>query len=190
MIASMLRDIPCDINVVGIIPDELSKIVAAIRNVKADLLITMGGASVGDHDLVKPALEQCGASLDFWKVAMRPGKPVMAGTLGEMLVLGLPGNPASAFVTAMLFAKPAAAALSGAIKPLPKNINMRLATPIHANGSRTDHIRARLTSDGVVPVGPDDSSAMGGLAAADCLIVRRPNAPPLAIGDEVQIIAL
>lgn len=190
MIATMFQDIPCDINIIGIIPDDLSKIVAAIRNVDADLLITMGGASVGDHDLVRPALEQCGALLDFWKVAMRPGKPVMAGRLGDMLVLGLPGNPVSAFVTALLFAKPAAAALSGACEALPKYIKLRLATPLPANGNRTDHIRAKLTEEGVAPVGPNDSSAMGGLAAADFLIVRAANATPLAIGDEVSALAL
>jgi molybdopterin molybdotransferase len=190
MLASMFSNLPCDINVIGIVPDDLAKIVEAIRSADADLLITMGGASVGDHDLVKPALEQCGALLDFWKVAMRPGKPVMAGKLGEMLVIGLPGNPVSAFVTALLFAKPAASALAGASDPFPSYIPMRLAAPIDANGSRTDHLRARITKDGVVPVGPNDSSAMGGLAAADCLIVRTPNAQPLAIGDNVAVLTL
>ncbi len=190
MLASMFSDLPCYINIIGIVPDNLSKIEAAIQSADADLLITMGGASVGDHDLVKPALEHCGALLDFWKVAMRPGKPVMAGKLGKMLVIGLPGNPVSAFVTALLFAKPAAAALAGASAPFPGSIPMRLAAPIAANGNRTDHLRARLTKDGVLPVGPNDSSAMGGLAAADCLIVRPPNAPPLAIGDDVAVLTL
>jgi molybdopterin molybdotransferase len=190
MLASMFADLPCDIKVIGIIPDNLSKIMAAIRSADADLLITMGGASVGDHDLVRPALEQCGALLDFWKVAMRPGKPVMAGKLGEMLVIGLPGNPVSAFVTALLFAKPAAAALAGASAPFPKCIPMRLGASIEANGNRTDHLRAKITRDGVVPVGPNDSSAMGGLAAADCVIVRPPNAQPLAIGDDVTVLML
>ena len=190
MLASMFSNLPCDINIIGIIPDNLLKIVAAIQSAEADLLITMGGASVGDHDLVKPALEHCGALLDFWKVAMRPGKPVMAGKLGKMLVIGLPGNPVSAFVTALLFAKPAAAALAGAIAPFPGGIPMRLAAPIAANGNRTDHLRARLTKDGVLPVGPNDSSAMGGLAAADCLIVRPPNAQPLVVGDDVTVLML
>ena len=111
----MLRDFPCDVSILGIVPDDLDKLIAAIGSVEADLLVTLGGASVGDHDLVKPALERCGASLDFWKVAMRPGKPVMAGKLGDMLVIGLPGNPVSAFVTTLLFTKPAAAALAGAV---------------------------------------------------------------------------
>lgn len=190
MLSAMFQDIACDINIIGIVPDNLSRIATAIQNVDADLLITLGGASVGDHDLVRPALEQCGASLSFWKVAMRPGKPVIAGTLGDMVVLGLPGNPVSAFVTALLFAKPVAAALSGASAPLPRYTPIRLAAPLLANGNRTDHIRAKLTIEGAIPVGPNDSSAMGGLAAADYLIVRPPNAPPLGIGDEVSALAL
>lgn len=190
MIAGILRILGCNINIIGIVPDNLSKLVDAIRSVDADLLVTIGGASVGDHDLVKPALEQCGASLDFWKVAIRPGKPVMAGQLGEMIVLGLPGNPVSAFVTALLFARPVAAALSGARDPLPRRIATRLAAPLPANGDRVDHLRAMLTPEGALPVGPNDSAALGGLATADCLIVRPPNAPAANKGDEVPTILL
>jgi len=190
MIAAMLHDLPRIINILGIIPDDLNELATAIRSVDADLLITMGGASVGDHDLVKPALEQCGASLDFWKVAIRPGKPVMAGQLGKMIILGLPGNPVSAFVTALLFAKPVAAALSGARDPLPRRTAMQLAVPLPANGDRTDHVRARIIGDGVAPVGPNDSAAMGGLAAADCIIVRLPNAPAAIPGDKVPTLLL
>ena len=190
MLAGILQDFQCEINRIEIIPDNLSEIVGAIRAVDADLLITLGGASVGDHDLVRPALEACGATLDFWKVAMRPGKPVMAGQLGDMLVLGLPGNPVSAFVTALLFAKPVAAALSGATAPLARQFAVRLAAPLPANGERIDHLRARNTADGVIPVGPNDSASLGGLAAADCLIVRLPSAPPAKIGDTVPVYIL
>jgi molybdopterin molybdotransferase len=190
MIAGILNNLHCDIKIIGIVPDNLSKLVEAIRSVDADLLVTIGGASVGDHDLVKPALEQCGASLDFWKVAMRPGKPVMAGQLGGMIVLGLPGNPVSAFVTALLFSRPVAAALAGARDPLPRRVTMRLASALPANGDRVDHLRGRMTGDGVLLVGPDDSAALGGLAAADCLIVRPPAAPPANRGDEVPAILL
>jgi|CXWL01.1.fsa_nt_gi molybdopterin molybdotransferase len=190
MIQAMFHNLPCEINNIGIIPDDLPRIAEAIRSVDADLLITIGGASVGDHDLVKPALEQCGASLDFWKVAIRPGKPVMAGQLGEMIILGLPGNPVSAFVTALLFAKPVTAALSGSRDPLPCRTAMQLAVPLPANGDRTDHVRARMIGDGVAPVGPNDSAAMGGLAAADCLIVRLPNAPAAIPGDKVPTLLL
>ncbi|WP_219892492.1 molybdopterin molybdotransferase MoeA [Aquisediminimonas profunda] len=190
MLAGLLDELKCDIKRIGIIPDNLSEIVAAIRAADADLLITLGGASVGDHDLVRPALEACGAKLDFWKVAMRPGKPVMAGQLGNMLVLGLPGNPVSAFVTALLFAKPVAAALAGANAPLARQFTVRVAAPLPANGERIDHLRARNTAAGVVPVGPNDSASLGGLAGADCLIVRPPNAPAADIGDTVPIYIL
>jgi molybdopterin molybdotransferase len=190
MIAAMLRDFPCDISILGIVPDDLDKLIAAIGSVEADLLVTLGGASVGDHDLVKPALERCGASLDFWKVAMRPGKPVMAGKLGDMLVIGLPGNPVSAFVTTLLFTKPAAAALAGASDPLPRRKPMRLGAALPANGSRADHPRAKATIEGVMPVGSNDSAAMGGLAKADLLIIRAPNAPPAAIGAEVMTLSI
>ena len=190
MLAGLLDELKCDIRRIGIIPDNLSEIVAAIRAADADLLITLGGASVGDHDLVRPALEACGAKLDFWKVAMRPGKPVMAGQLGNMLVLCLPGNPVSAFVTALLFAKPVAAALAGANAPLARQFTVRVAAPLPANGERIDHLRARNTVAGVVPVGPNDSASLGGLAGADCLIVRPPNAPAADIGDTVPIYIL
>ena len=190
MIAAMLHSFNCDINSIGIVPDSLTKLVEAIGSVDADLLITIGGASVGDHDLVKPALEQCGASLDFWKVSIRPGKPVMAGQLGGMIVLGLPGNPVSAFVTALLFARPVVCALAGARDPLPRRVAVRLAAPLPANGDRTDHLRAALTPEGVRPVGLNDSAAMGGLAAADCLIVRPPSAPAANAGDDVPVILL
>lgn len=190
MVSGILQNLRCDINIIGIIPDKLSQLAEAIRSADADLLITVGGASVGDHDLVKPALEQCGASLDFWKVAMRPGKPVMAGRLGEMIVLGLPGNPVSAFVTAMLFARPAVSALAGARVPLPLPFTAPLAAPLPANGDRIDHLRGRATAEGVLPVGPNDSAALGGLATADCLIVRPPNAPAADRGDEVPVILL
>ena len=190
MIQAMFHDLPCEINNIGIVPDDLPRIAEAIRSVDADLLITIGGASVGDHDLVKPALEQCGASLGFWKVAIRPGKPVMAGRLGGMIVIGLPGNPVSAFVTALLFAKPVTAALSGARDPLPCRMSARLAAALPANGDRADHLRARMTPEGVLPVGANDSAAMGGLAAADRLIVRPPNAPAADAGDEVPTLPL
>lgn len=190
MLAGILDELKCDIKRIGIIPDNLSEIVAAIRAADADLLITLGGASVGDHDLVRPALEACGAKLDFWKVAMRPGKPVMAGQLGEMLVLGLPGNPVSAYVTALLFARPVAAALAGANSPFARQFTVRVAAPLPANGERIDHLRARNTVAGVVPVGPNDSASLGGLAGADCLIVRPPNAPAADIGDTVPIYVL
>ncbi len=96
----MLADLPVDIIDLGILPDNLEALRDAFAGVEADLLVTTGGASVGDHDLVQPALKAAGGSVDFWRIALRPGKPMMAGRLGETVVLSLPGNPVSAFVTA------------------------------------------------------------------------------------------
>ncbi len=190
MLAAAFRHFNCNINNLCIVRDSLPEITAAIAGAKADLLITLGGASVGDHDLVKPALEACGGTLDFWKVAMRPGKPVLAGKLGDTIVLGLPGNPVSAFVTALLFARPVVAALCGAAHPLPRPFPARLAAPLPANGGRLDHLRGAQTINGVQPVGPNDSAALVGLAASDCLIVRPPDAPAAKAGDTVQIYLL
>lgn len=191
MIAAMLDGWPVEINDIGIVADTLDALTNALKMaVNADVIVTSGGASVGDHDLVRPALIAAGASLDFWKVAMRPGKPLMAGQLGDSLVLGLPGNPVSAFVTAILFLKPAIAALSGAAAPLPQTLTAMLDAAMPAVGARTDHIRARVSENRLFPVGMDDSAALKGLAAADALIVREAGAPPANIGDFVQFIPL
>ncbi len=191
MIAAMLEGWPVEINDIGIVADTLDALSIALKlAANADIIVTSGGASVGDHDLVRPALIAAGASLDFWKVAMRPGKPLMAGQLGDSLVLGLPGNPASAFVTAILFLKPAIAALSGAAETLPHSLTAMLGVSMPAVGARTDHIRARLIENRLFPVGIDDSGALKGLANASALIVREAGAPPANIGDFVQFIPL
>ena len=191
MIASMLDGWPVEINDIGIVADTLDALIIAIKKAaNADIIVTSGGASVGDHDLVRPALIAAGATLDFWKVAMRPGKPLMAGQLGDSLVLGLPGNPVSAFVTAILFLKPAIAALSGAAEALPRSLTGILGAAMPAVGARTDHIRARLSENSLFPVGVDDSAALKGLARADALIVREAGAPTADIGDFVPFIPL
>ncbi len=191
MLAAMLNGWPVEINDIGIVADTLDALARAIRSAAhADIIVTSGGASVGDHDLVRPALLSAGASLDFWKVAMRPGKPLMAGKLGDSLVLGLPGNPVSAFVTALLFLKPAIAALSGANQALPQTCPAILGAAMPAVGIRTDHIRAELRENRLFPVGIDDSAILTGLGRADALIVREAGAPPASIGDFVQFIPL
>ena len=175
----------------GTVPDDPAALDAALAHASAaDLIITIGGASVGDHDLVRPALLAAGAEMDFWKVAIKPGKPLMAGRLGDALIIGLPGNPVSAFVTALLFARPAIAAMLGATAPLPPMGTARLASPLPANGNRTDHIRAVRTDAGVAPVGVNDSAALSALAIADLVIVRPPNTPALDAGAKVPVIAL
>ncbi len=161
----------------------------------ADLLLTSGGASVGEHDLVQQALTERGMVVDFWKIAMRPGKPLMAGRLGDVPVIGLPGNPVSALVCAILFVLPALARLGGLPGDPPPTVRAQLGEPLRANDHRADFLRGRLT------LGPDggliatafarqDSAMMKLLADADALILRAPHAPALDAGAEVEAIRL
>lgn len=175
----------------GIVPDRRDALVVALANAatEADIIITIGGASVGDHDLVVPVLRDIGAEIDFWKIAMRPGKPMLAGRLGQARVIGLPGNPVSAFVCALLFAVPLIARLGGRVTPA-LEVTLPLAAPLPANGNRRDHLRARRTADGALPFASQDSARLGVLANADLLIVREIGAPATAAGDLVHCIAL
>ncbi|MGH6989445.1 MAG: molybdopterin molybdotransferase MoeA [Stellaceae bacterium] len=173
--------------------EALQEIAAAATGI--DLLVTTGGASVGEHDLIRDALGAAGLVLDFWQIAMRPGKPLMVGRFRGTPMIGLPGNPVSTMVCAMLFLKPAIERLSGldtAPMPLKK---ARLGTTLGANDRRQDYIRASLATrvDGSLEATPfqkQDSSMMSLLAAADCLIVRPPHAPAAAAGDTVEIMLL
>jgi len=158
----------------------------------ADLLITTGGASVGDHDLVQDALAARGMKLAFWKIAMRPGKPVMFGELGGTPVLGLPGNPVSALVTALIFVKPAFAVMEG--RPVEDDTeNAILGADLKANDLRQDYLRARLDRNAegrlvATPMERQDSAMMAFLALADGLVIRSPHAPPAKAGDIVKIL--
>lgn len=173
----------------GIIPDRREALATALLAADSDLVITIGGASVGDHDLVVPVLRDLGADLDFWKIAMRPGKPLLAGTLRGRRVIGLPGNPVSAYVGALLFVLPLLARLGGRAAAL-RVERLPLTTPLSANGARRDHLRARRTAAGVEPFAAQDSALLGRLAAADCLVVREPGAAAAAAGDMVDCILL
>ncbi|MGH6996191.1 MAG: molybdopterin molybdotransferase MoeA, partial [Stellaceae bacterium] len=161
----------------------------------ADLLLTTGGASVGEHDLVRSALSTDGLSLDFWTVAMRPGKPLMVGKYRTTPMIGLPGNPVSALVCALLFVRPALAKLQGVAEPDAANPKARLAKDLPANDRRQDYLRATLArgADGVLEATPfekQDSSMMSLLARADCLVIRPPNAPAAKKGAPVEIVLL
>jgi molybdopterin molybdotransferase len=161
----------------------------------ADLLVTTGGASVGDFDLVQAALGDEGFHLDFWKIAMRPGKPLVSGRLGAMPVLGLPGNPVSALVCGLLFLGPALARLGGLPGDPPAAVHARLGAPLAANDGRADHLRASLEvqPDGTLvatPFSRQDSSMLRALVRADALILREPHAPSLAAGADVSILRL
>lgn len=173
----------------GIIPDNRMALAAALRAADADLIITIGGASVGDHDLVVPVLRDLGADIDFWKIAMRPGKPMLTGRLGTTRVIGLPGNPVSAFVCALLFAVPLLQQLGGRRQDLPTQM-LPLAAPLPANGPRRDHLRACRTPQGARAFASQDSARLGILASADLLIVREPGAPAAPSGTIVACIAL
>jgi len=191
MLAALLGLLPVEIEDRGIVPDRMDALVAAFADAAAaDVIVTTGGASVGDHDLVRPALQAAGAKIDFWRVAMKPGKPLMGGRLGKAVVLGLPGNPVSAFVTANLFLKPLLATMMGAADPWPTIRAATLSAPLPATGMRAEYLRARWAAGGVEPLGQQDSAALAALAAAELLIVRAPHAPALEAGEAVEIITL
>ncbi len=178
----------------GIVPDTANAVASiAERAAGADLIVTLGGASVGDHDLVQKALGPKGFALDFWKIAMRPGKPLIFGRLGTMPLLGLPGNPVSTLVCALLFLKPAIAAMLGLAVDA-EHLTARLATDLKENDTRQDYLRARLrTVDGervVEAFTVQDSSMLSVLALADALIVRAPRAPHANAGERVPILLL
>jgi molybdopterin molybdotransferase len=160
----------------------------------ADMLITTGGASVGDHDLVQPGLASRGLLIEFWKIAMRPGKPLMFGSLGEMPMLGLPGNPVSAFVCFLLFLRPAIDRLLGLPGEAPVTETARLAAPMKANDQREDYVRAILRRDEtgwlVTPFPVQDSGMLRTLANATALIQRPPHDSAQPAGAEVCIIRL
>ncbi len=190
MLEAIVADYPVDVTDLGIVGDQRE----ALRDtfVKAadhDVLVTTGGASVGDHDLVRPALLDAGATIDFWRIGMRPGKPLMAGRLGNTVALGLPGNPVSAFVTAILFLKPLIARLAGAADPRPRAISARLAAPMPQVGARADFVRGRWQDGDVAPL-DGNSGMLLPLAAAEVLIIRDVGASAAAAGTIVQVIPI
>lgn len=189
MLAALFTAAGAEVYDPGIIPDRRDALAAALQYADADIIITIGGASVGDHDLVVPVLRVLGADIDFWKIAMRPGKPMLAGRLGPTRVIGLPGNPVSAYICALLFAVPLIARLGGRQAILPEQW-MPLAAPLPANGNRRDHLRAKRTPDGALAFASQDSARLGVLAAADLLIVREIGAPAATKGEMVRCIAL
>ena len=181
----------------GIARDRLDDIAARIRQARdsgADILLTSGGASVGDHDLVQRALKSEGLDLSFWRVALRPGRPMMHGRLGTMHVLGVPGNPVSSYVCAFLFLAPLIRKLCGRADVEQTTEPAVLGRDMPANGERADYIRATLSPgpDGPVatPLPDQDSSLMAPLARADCLLIRAPRAPAQGSGSPCVILKL
>lgn len=190
MLAAMARGVACDVRRVGPVPDDLDALAAAFgQAAEADVIVTSGGASVGDHDLIKPALEAWGARIGFWRVAIKPGKPILVATPEsggkQQIILGLPGNPVSSHVTAYLFMLPLLRALLGAARPFPLATRLRLAEPLPANGSRRTFLRASTDGTTVTSQNVQDSSALASLAASNVLIDRAANAPAIAEGETV-----
>jgi molybdopterin molybdotransferase len=196
-LSALAHDEGAEVHDLGIARDRVEDIVAAVRRARessADILVTTGGASVGEHDLVQRALAAEGLNLSFWRVALRPGRPMMHGRLGGMQVLGLPGNPVSSFVCAFLFLVPLIRCLAGRqdVEQMPEPA--RLGSDLRANDERADYLRATLTPgvDGLIatPLPDQDSSLMAALAKADCLLIRPPYAPAAAAGSDCVILKL
>jgi len=171
--------------------DALRRFASGARGV--DLLVSTGGVSVGEHDLVRGVLSEDGLAIDFWEIAMRPGKPLMSGSYRGTPMIGLPGNPVSTLVCSLLFLKPAMERLAG----LPDNPDppqmARLGRDLRQNDRRQDYLRSRLTrgADGILEATPfevQDSSMMRPLASSDCLVIRAPHAPAAPAGNQVPII--
>ncbi len=191
-LAAMVRAIGAVPRLCPIARDTAESLRAALDSARgADVIVTLGGASVGDHDLVAEVLGGEGLELDFYKVRMRPGKPLMAGRLGEAAMLGLPGNPVSAMICGEIFLRPALDAMMGLpAAPRPRH-QAELAADLAKNGPREHYMRARMGDDGRVSVfDRQDSSLVYVLATANALVVRDPNAPSLAAGEKVPVIPL
>ena len=182
----------------GVVADQVEPTVAAIRKARdagADVLLTTGGASVGDYDLVQRGLKSEGLELAFWRVALRPGRPMMNGRLGGMQVLGLPGNPVSAYVCAFLFLVPLLRRLAGRTDLQASPESAVLGADLAQNDERADYLRATLATGPngtcvATPIRIQDSSMMAALAKADCLVVREPFQPAAKAGERCVIFRL
>ncbi len=191
MLAAMLANLPCTIEDEGIVKDDLAALEAKISACAgSDIIVTSGGASVGDHDLVQAALMNAGAEMDFWRVAMRPGKPLMLGKLGQSIVLGLPGNPGSAFVTAFLFLLPLVRHLAGSNAPWPSLFSAPTTQDLNAGGARAEYLRSVVGKDGITPFHGQDSGVTGILSKANALLIRPIDAAAVSAGTMVNYFAL
>ena len=191
MLSAMLSGLTAETLSLSRIPDDMDVLCAALESAKdCDIIVTIGGASVGDHDLVGPAFRQLGAEIDFYKIAMRPGKPVMAGKLGNTVILALPGNPASAFVSATLFLLPLVRFMAGAASYLPAYQSAPTTEALPANGPRAQFLRARVDQMGITPFGSQDSAKLSVLAAANALLYRPAEAEAAEAGAMVPYIAI
>ena len=194
-LAALVRGEGAEVIDLGIVADRLDDTVAAVRHTRqfgADILVTSGGASVGDYDLVQKAFAAEGMTLSFWRLALRPGRPLMHGRLGSMQVLGVPGNPVSAFVCGFLFLVPLIRRLAGRSDLAAATEPALLGVDLPENDERADYLRATLqeTPQGPVatPFPIQDSSMMAPLAKADCLLLREPHEPAAKAGSRCRIV--
>ncbi|MEM6907974.1 MAG: molybdopterin molybdotransferase MoeA [Pseudomonadota bacterium] len=192
MLGSMLRPYVGLVDMLGPVRDDMDALGAALERARdKHILITTGGASVGDHDLMKDALTAWGAQIDFWKVAIKPGKPLLVATReddrGTQVILGLPGNPVSAYVTCFLFALPLIRAAMGDPAPLPRPCLISAGEDLPAVGPRREFLRAVSDGSSVRPVASQDSSALRALASANCLIDRPAGSEKCTAGTQVPV---
>ncbi|MBV7392780.1 molybdopterin molybdotransferase MoeA [Mameliella sediminis] len=190
-LAALLRDLGAEARILPIARDTRESLIHAFGLIEdADLVLTIGGASVGDHDLVAPVAEELGMDRAFHKVAMRPGKPLMSGRLQDAMMIGLPGNPVSAMVCGHVFVAPVIRSLLGLpAAPAPRH-TARLSKALTANGPREHYMRAQLTNDGIQALDRQDSSLLSVLGAANALLIRPVGDPPREIGDRVDYLPL
>ncbi|SHF95151.1 molybdopterin molybdotransferase [Kaistia soli DSM 19436] len=194
-IAGLVQSLGGAVRDLGIVADDKDKLATAIDAAEgADILVTLGGASVGDHDFAQEVLTERGMALDFWRIAMRPGKPLIFGRLGPMRVLGFPGNPVSSLVCSLLFLRPLVETMLG-LAPVEHAVSATLGGPLRANDGRQDYLRAEIAiaSDGTriaTPFPRQDSSMLSTFAEAGCLIVRPPHTPAALAGEACRVIIL
>lgn len=191
MLAAMLAEAGCETVDIGLVADRMDALVAAFREAaRCDIIVSTGGASVGDHDLIRPALLEAGGSIDFWKIAMRPGKPLIAGRMGDAIMLGLPGNPVSAFVTATLFLMPLVRRMMGAPDPSPRRRRVPTGIALPAGGSRAEYRRVTVGDGMLSDLLDRDSGALRPLSRANALLERPIGAEAVGVGETVSVIML
>jgi molybdopterin molybdotransferase len=191
MLAAMMATSASSIQRIGPVPDQMHALAAALDQASgADVVVTSGGASVGDHDLILPALRAWGAEVAFWRVAIKPGKPLLMARKGAQIVIGLPGNPVSSYVTAFLFLLPLLRGLAGHSAPLPRRLNLPLGADLPPGDTRTEFLRARIEAGTVMPQDQQDSSALRSLATSHALIERPIGCPASLRGSMVPVYLL
>lgn len=189
MLAALIQSaLPAEVTRIAPVADRLEDFARAFAQVgSADVIVTSGGASVGDHDLLEPALAEWGAETAFWKVAVKPGKPLLVARKGPQIIVGLPGNPVSSLVTAYLFVLPLLRAMLGAASPLPRALTARLGEDLPPGDTRREFLRGLWDGETVLLRNNQDSGALASLAAANVLIERPPQAPVVTAGTSVPV---